>query len=65
VRCQRGRPERADKDAQCLLQRMLQVGLSRYEPDPRFALLKFASEYHEHAACAPRVRSGIYSNTFK
>jgi len=40
-------------------------GLPRYEPDPRFALLKFASENHDPAACAPRVRSGIYSNTFK
>ena len=44
---------------------MLQAGLSHYEPDPRFALLEFASENHDPAACAPRVRSGIYSNTFK
>jgi len=29
-----------DKDAHLLLQKMIKAGLSRYEPDPRAALLK-------------------------
>ena len=33
-------PEEHDRQAQMLLRQMLKAGLSRYEPDPRIALLK-------------------------
>jgi hypothetical protein len=43
-------PEERDRQAQMLLRQMLKAGLSRYEPDPRIALLKKKREHERQRA---------------